>query len=155
MADQAGADASSIQISDHGPTIVATVRLPSCSPGQALSAFTDPAVLAHWWRGQLTADLVAGGEYSVGFPAIPARLAGRVLSYAPGQSLEFSWAWDGDDSPPSTVRVTATEDRRLGAAVLTIEHGPHEDDEPGRTARQEHLEGWEFFLPRLPAAVLG
>jgi uncharacterized protein YndB with AHSA1/START domain len=154
MAEKASAGASSVEISDDGPMIVAMVRLPGCSPQQAMSAFTAPAVLARWWRGELTAHLVPGGEYSVGFPAIPARLTGRVLGYEPGKSLAFGWAWDGDDSPPSSVQVTAQPDDD-GGAVLTIRHGPHEEDEPGRTARQEHLEGWEYFLPGLPAAVLG
>jgi uncharacterized protein YndB with AHSA1/START domain len=153
MSDEAVAGASSVEICDEGPVIVATVRLPGCSPEEALLAFTDAAVLARWWRGQLTADLVPGGEYSVGFPAIPARLAGQVLSYQPGRSLEFSWAWEGEDEPPSTVRVTVHREVSDGSIVLTITHGPHEDDEPGRTAHQLHREGWEHFLPRLPAAV--
>jgi uncharacterized protein YndB with AHSA1/START domain len=154
MVGEARAGSSPVQISDEGPMIVATVRLPGCSPEQALSAFTAPAVLAGWWRGELTADLVPGGEYSVGFPAIPARLAGQVLSYETGQSLDFSWAWEGEDEPRSTVHVTAQPDGD-GGAVLTITHGPHEDDEAGRTAHQLHWEGWEYFLPGLPAAVAG
>jgi len=149
MADETGTGGRSLEISDDGPMIVATVRLPACSPGRALSAFTDPAILAGWWRGELTADLVPGGEYSVSFPSIPARLTGLVLSYRPGELLEFSWAWEGEEEPPSTVQITARGDRSAGRAELTIAHGPHEDDEPGRTARQSHLEGWEYFLPRL------
>jgi len=144
-----------VKIIDSGPMIVATVFLPDCEPGRALAAFTDPAVLARWWRGELTVDLVAGGQYSVSFPAVPARLAGHLVSYVPGISLEFSWVWDGDDGPPSTVTVRAAvaEDER--SAVLTIEHGPHGEDEAGRIAHAEHWAGWEFFLPRLPAAVSG
>jgi uncharacterized protein YndB with AHSA1/START domain len=155
MADKAEAEASSVEIADAGPLIVASVRLPGCSPERALLAFTDPAILVRWWRGELAADLVPGGEYSVAFPAVPARLTGEVLSYEPGESLEFSWAWEGEVEPPSTVRVTAVEDRADGGVVLTIVHGPHEDDEPGRTAHQLHWEGWEHFLPRLPSAVSG
>jgi uncharacterized protein YndB with AHSA1/START domain len=154
MAGEARVGGSPVEISAEGSLIVATIRLPGCSPAQALAAFTDPAALARWWRGELTADLVPGGEYSVGFPAIPARLAGQVLSYAPGQSLEFSWAWEGEDEPPSSVRVTVDRDVSDSSVVLTITHGPHEEDEPGRTAHQLHWEGWEYFLPGLPAAVI-
>jgi uncharacterized protein YndB with AHSA1/START domain len=135
--------------------IVATVLLPDCERGRALAAFTDATVLARWWRGELTADLVPGGRYSVSFPAIPARLAGQVVSYVPGKSLEFSWAWDGDDGPPSTVSVRAERADDGRSTALIIEHGPHQEDEAGQSAHAEHWEGWEFFLPRLPAAVSG
>jgi uncharacterized protein YndB with AHSA1/START domain len=150
MADNAGSAASTIEISDDGPMIVATVRL-AVSPEQALTAFTHPAVLARWWRGELTTDLVPGGEYCVSFPAVPARLTGLVRSYKPGELLEFSWAWEGEEEPPSTVRVTVQPDG--SQTLLRIDHGPHEDDEPGRTAHRLHWEGWEYFLPNLPAAV--
>ena len=142
-----------VTITDSGPMIVATIRLPDCEPGRGLAAFTDPVVLARWWRGELTADLVPGGQYSVSFPKIPARLVGRVIRYAPGRSLEFSWAWDGEHEPPSavTVRVEPAVDGR--STVLTVEHGPHGPDEAGQKAHALHWEGWEFFLPRLPAAV--
>jgi uncharacterized protein YndB with AHSA1/START domain len=161
MADKTPAGAKPVQpgtgglvtIVDSGPMIIATVRLPGCEASQALAAFTDRAVLAHWWRGELTTDLVPGGEYCVSFPAIGARLTGRVIRYAPGRSLEFSWAWDGDGGPPSTVSVRAESVPDGGAVALIVEHGPHDDDEAGRTAHDEHWAGWEFFLPRLPAAV--
>jgi uncharacterized protein YndB with AHSA1/START domain len=66
---------------------------------------------------------------------------------------EFSWAWDGEDEPPSTVtvRVEPADDGR--STVLMVEHGPHVSDEAGQTAHALHWEGWEYFLPRLPVAV--
>ena len=79
-----------IELRDDGPMIVATVPLPGCTPEQALSAFTDRALVAGWWRGELTAELVRGGAYSVWFAGIPARLTGRGLGYRPGGSLAFS-----------------------------------------------------------------
>jgi uncharacterized protein YndB with AHSA1/START domain len=141
-------------IADVGPMIVATVLLPGCPPGRALAAFTDPVVLARWWRGELMAELVRGGLYSVAFPAISARLDGRVLRYEPASMLRFSWAWAGADGhPASTVTVSARAADGPDVTLLTIEHGPHADDEAGRTAHDEHWAGWVFFLPRLPAAV--
>lgn len=150
-----------IEVRDEGPMLVATVVLAHCEPGAALTAFTQPAMVASWWRGELSADLVPGGDYTVRFPAIPATLTGKVVAYAPGESLEFSWAWDGEaDIPPSTVVVTAAPapgepGHGSGETVLTIEHGPHAGDEAGQAARAEHREGWQFFLPRLAQAVQG
>ena len=75
-----------------------------------------------------------------------------MVSYLPGSMLRFSWAWAGDDSrPASTVTVSAQPSASADGTLLTIEHGPHADDNAGRTAHAEHWEGWEFFLPRLPA----
>ena len=142
-----------LSIADAGPMIVASVAVGGCSPQRALAAFTDPAVLARWWRGELAADLVAGGRYVVSFPAIGAALTGEVRQYDPAALLEFSWSWD-DAPPDSTVTVRASAGQ-AGGAVLTIEHGPHADDEAGRAAHQEHWDGWQFFLPRLPDATAG
>lgn len=152
---EAAAGGGPVTIADSGPMIVATVLLPGCEPGRALAAFTDPAVLARWWRGELSADLVTGGRYTVSFPKIPARMVGRVVTYVRGRSLEFSWAWEGEDEPPSTVTIRAEPAAAGSSAVLTVEHGPHGEDEAGRKAHAEHWEGWEYFLPRLPAAVSG
>lgn len=57
-----------INIRDDGPTIVATVLLPNCTPVRALTAFTDPKLVTRWWRGDLTADPVEGGPYTVDSP---------------------------------------------------------------------------------------
>ncbi|HXB49995.1 MAG TPA: SRPBCC domain-containing protein [Streptosporangiaceae bacterium] len=151
----AAATARLVTITDSGPMIVATVMLPGCEPGRALAAFTDPVVLARWWRGELAADLVPGGQYSVSFPAIPARMAGQVVSYVPGRSLEITWAWDDKERPATTVTVRVQWLAGDQSTELTIEHGPHYEDEGGRIAHAEHWEGWEYFLPRLPAAVAG
>lgn len=154
MTDSNQSADSAVAIADAGPMIVATVRLPGCSPERALAAFTDPALLARWWRGELTTELRPGGRYRVAFPGIPAELAGRVVSYVPGSMLRFRWEWAGEEGRPhSTVTVSVQPACAPDGTLLTIEHGPHADDDAGRTAHAEHWAGWEFFLPRLPAAV--
>jgi uncharacterized protein YndB with AHSA1/START domain len=145
---------SSIDIRDDGPMIMATVLVLGCAPERALAAFTDPAVLASWWGGKLATDLEPGGPYTVTFAAINATLQGQVVTYQPGRSLEFAWAWAGDDSAPSAVKVTVVDGSEAGSTLLTVSHGPHDEDEPGKRSHQEHWEGWEFFLPRLATALL-
>ena len=152
MADEGQVVDGQVHLRDQGPMIVATIVLPGCTPERALSAFTDPGLLASWWRGELTAELVPGGEYCVFFEAIPARLTGRVLGYQPASSLAFSWAWEGEDSTASAVTITAAS-ASAGAARLTIEHGPYSQDEAGQNVHTEHWTGWEYFLPRLQAAL--
>jgi uncharacterized protein YndB with AHSA1/START domain len=142
-----------LAVLDDGPLVRCELLLPGCSQDRALQAFTDPDLLRSWWHGELTTDLVAGGPYTVWFAPVPARMTGRVVRYEPPRVLEFSWAWEHEPDRPErrvTVEAATAAD---GAAVLTVAHGPHADDEEGRKARAEHHEGWEYFLPKLAAAV--
>jgi uncharacterized protein YndB with AHSA1/START domain len=140
-----------IRIHDDGPMIVATVALPDCTPDRALAAFTEGAAVSRWWRGDLKAQPAEGGPYTIDFPAISAGLTGRVVSLGPGR-LEFTWSWD-NEAPDSTVLITAGPAAEPDSTLLTITHGPHAKDEAGRTAHQEHWDGWEYFLPRLVAEL--
>jgi uncharacterized protein YndB with AHSA1/START domain len=144
---------STVTLRNEAPMIVATVLLHNCTPDRALSAFTDPTLVSQWWRGELTTNLEPGSPYKVAFPAINATLEGQVVSHEPGQSFQFTWSWANDDGPPSTVAVIVTSATVPNSAILTVTHGPHADDEPGQQSHQEHWEGWDYFLPRLAAAV--
>lgn len=148
----AGTPAGLVAVEDAGPVLRAVVTLPGHTAARALSAFTDPALAATWWRGELSTDLVPGGPYLVRFPALGRTMTGRVTSYQPGLSLEFSWSWDEVPEPGRTVAVTAAGD---DPATLTLVHGRYGDGEAERAARAEHRAGWEFFLPRLAAALPG
>ena len=79
-------------------------------------------------------------------------LTGTVLQYEAGGLLEFSWSWD-NLPPDSTVLASAEPGPAAGSALLTIRHGPHAADDAGRTAHQEHWDGWHYFLPRLTTAL--
>jgi uncharacterized protein YndB with AHSA1/START domain len=127
------------------------VALPGCSAARALSAFTDPDLLARWWGGgRLSTTLTVGGPYMVAFPALGRTMTGQVTGYQPGRSLEFSWGWDGVDGPGGTVRVQAGDGEPV---TLTIEHGDYDDSEAGQEVRAEHRAGWEHFLPKLAATL--
>jgi uncharacterized protein YndB with AHSA1/START domain len=144
-----------IAVRDDGAFLRAELLLPGCSPERALAAFTSPEVLAAWWHGELTTELVPGGHYEVWFAKVPARMTGRVIRYAPASMLEFSWAWDYPADPPElavTVQVGAAAD---GSATLEVAHGPHGDDADGQVARAQHREGWEYFLPQLQDVLTG
>jgi uncharacterized protein YndB with AHSA1/START domain len=141
-----------LTVFDDGPLLRCELLLPGCGQDRALSAFTDPDLLKRWWHGELTTDLLPGGPYMVWFAQIPARMTGRVVRYEPPGVLEFSWAWDHEPHRPERL-VTVAASADGGGAALAIAHGPHADDEEGRTARAEHREGWEYFLPKLAAAA--
>ena len=143
-----------VTIADIGPMIHATVSLPGCCQQRALAAFTDPATLSRWWGGELSTDLAIGGPYTVRFPQLDRAMTGQVTQYQPPSRLEFTWAWDGEQGGPRrTVLVTTSAGRGTDGTELTVVHGPHADGAAERTARTEHREGWEFFLPRLSALL--
>jgi uncharacterized protein YndB with AHSA1/START domain len=145
-----------VTVEDAGAMVTATMRLPGCPPERALAAFTDPAALVRWWGGVLSAALTPGGPYIVRFPSLGAAMSGQVVRYEPASHLEFTWAWDHDPAAPRrTVLITVAGDAGTGGTQLTVVHGPHGDGATEATARAEHREGWEFFLPRLGALVSG
>lgn len=140
-----------VTIEDDGPALYASVSLPGCTAGRALSAFTEPVQLARWWGGELRTELVVGGRYSVHFRALGQTMAGQVVSYEPPRSLEFTWSWEDDSTAPRRTVAVRVDDAET--TVLTIKHGPHGDDEGERAARAEHRAGWEYFLPRLASSL--
>lgn len=153
-----------ITIADDGPVLRATVALPGCSPGRAIAAFADPAVVRQWWSGELDAELIPGGRYLVNFSGLGRTMTGQVVAYDPAGSLEFTWGWDHEPEPlPRTVAIDAVpaassggaaSSGQAGATVLTLVHGPHGTGADEDEARAVHRAGWEYFLPRL-AACLG
>jgi len=145
---------TTVEVEDAGPTLRYTVQLPGCTPERALQAFTSPQMLAQWWgNAELTAVLEPDGTYAVWFPGIPARMAGQVIRFEPASALEFSWSWEHLPERPLTT-VAVQVDAAADGTTLTLEHGPHPDDEQGRLAMTEHREGWAYFLPRLQEALV-
>jgi uncharacterized protein YndB with AHSA1/START domain len=144
-----------VTVEDDGQVLRAVLRLPGCSPERTLQAFTSPELLAQWWgNAALSTELAPGGAYDVFFAGIPARMTGRVIRYEPARALQLSWAWEHQPERPVTTLLVQVDPMPAGS-TLSIEHGPYGDDEISRTDRQEHREGWEYFLPRLRAVLSG
>jgi uncharacterized protein YndB with AHSA1/START domain len=141
-------------IVDVGPMIQATLRLPNCSPGRALAAFTDPATLAQWWGGTLSTDLSVGGPYTVAYPRLGRVMTGQVVRHQPASALEFTWNWDNEEGDVRrTVLVRVGDGTGFDGTDLTLVHGPHGDGDVEAIARTEHREGWQHFLTRLAALL--
>jgi uncharacterized protein YndB with AHSA1/START domain len=143
-------------------TVRAEVALPGCSPKRALEAFTEPELLRQWWGGgELSAALVPGGAYRVRFEAVGHTLAGTVVDHRPGALLVFGWAWAHQPAAAGEhgseygydyeVEVQVRE--AADGALVELVHRPREGVLPDAEAVQGHLEGWEYFLPRLAATV--
>jgi len=152
-------DTTELTITRDGAEVAAVITLPGRTPEAALSAFTEPALLRKWWPGELSADLQPGGVYRVHFAPLGQTMNGVVEAYQPGERLAFTWGWAHELDLAGRFLVTVTVSAHLGSGsdgtVLTLRHGPR----PGAAVTpregeiEGHLEGWEYFLPKLVDTV--
>ena len=113
----------------------------AAAPERVWAHFTDPARMATWFcpnpalETTCTLDVRPGGtwlvqmgdEYAVG---------GTFLEVEPPTRLVFTFDWEHDDDPPTTVTVTiAPED--AGAHLMLAHEGAG------------HEEGWTLSFARL------
>jgi uncharacterized protein YndB with AHSA1/START domain len=156
-------DDAEITITRHGAEVAAILSLPERAPAAVLAAFTEPELLRTWWPGELTAELKPGGLYRVRFASLGQTMNGVVEAYDPGKRLVFSWGWAHELELAGRFLVavtvsqatTAAAPDRPGRTVLELRHGPRPGSAltPRAGEVEGHLEGWEYFLPRLAAAV--
>lgn len=150
-------DATELTITRDGAEVAAVITLPGRTPEAALSAFTEPALLRKWWPGELCADLRPGGVYRVHFAPLGQTMNGVVEDYQPGERLAFTWGWAHELNLAGRFLVTVTVCAHPASAgtLLALRHGPR----PGAAVTpregeiEGHLEGWEYFLPKLAETV--
>jgi uncharacterized protein YndB with AHSA1/START domain len=120
-------------------------------PDEVYRWFIEPELLVQWIGitaileprpGGLFRFEIAAGEWC----------SGRYVEVVPGKRVVFTWGWDSGALPvppgSSTVEIDLLE-HTDGTHV----HLVHRDLAP--EARGMHAEGWQRFLPRLAAAVIG
>jgi len=148
-----------LAIAADAATVSAELLLPGVRPGRALAAFTEPDLVRVWWTAELTAQLVSGGEYLARFPALGQTMIGVVEEYLPGRLLAFTWGWSHQPEAAGRYGVTvsaASAALAEGAGTrFDLVHAPRPGVSvpAGDPAPGEHREGWEYFLPRLAAAL--
>jgi uncharacterized protein YndB with AHSA1/START domain len=148
-----------LAIAADAASVSAELLLPGVRPEHALAAFTDPGLVRAWWAAELTAHLLPGGEYLARFPALGQTMIGVVEEYLPGRLLAFTWGWSHQPEAAGRYGVTvSTASARLAGGAgtrLDLVHAPRAGAfvPDGDPAPGEHREGWEYFLPRLAAAL--
>ena len=107
----------------------------------------DP-VKALRWKGQdATLDPRPGGVYRLilGEGNI---VRGEYVRLTPYSQIVFTWGWEGESAPippgASTVEINLVAEQD-GTLVRLRHYGLPP------SARQAHVEGWDYFLPRLSA----
>ena len=120
------------------------------APPQAVYAyFTDPVKVLRWKGQDATLEPRPGGVYRLilGEGVI---VRGEYVRLTPYSQIVFTWGWEGDDSPlppgASTVEVNFVAEQ--GGTLVSLRHYGLPS-----AVRQQHAEGWDYFLPRLEHAI--
>lgn len=130
-------------------TTARLVRHFHASPEQVFDAWTDPQLLARWHSPNPALAVDFEGEVAPG-AAYVLTMGGRYVARGTyrlverPRALEFTWAWDHEDTAPSVVRVDidTTSD---GTTRLTLTHSDLAD----AAEAEGHAEGWDLSLNRL------
>jgi uncharacterized protein YndB with AHSA1/START domain len=136
------------KIVEPGPErIRLVVNVPGRPPDEVYSFWVEPEKLRRWWAPEARLDLRAEGTYEYTWPRLQQTLKGRWLRVEPGRSLEFTWTWEHEPEVTKQVRV-AFRPAESGTEV-EVEHGPYTPSRRDAELRQEHLDGWMYFLGRM------
>jgi uncharacterized protein YndB with AHSA1/START domain len=140
---------------------VALRRLFSAPPEKVFRAFTDPALLAHWFSPGpeiatrvLEHDLRVGGRYRFAFrfqDGTERVVQGEFLEVLRPQRVVFTWTWEEPDPHAGietqvSIVITAADQ----GTELVVTH----DRFPDESTRVRHHEGWSTTLDRLAELLL-
>ena len=128
-------------ISELGFTLDRTYAAP---PERVYAHFTDPELMATWFCPNpdlaftASLDVRPGGEWRVEMGDWV--VGGRSVEVEPPSLLVFTFDWEHDDDPPTTVTVEITAEGEVTRLVLAHEES---GDDSG------HEEGWLLSVARL------
>jgi uncharacterized protein YndB with AHSA1/START domain len=125
-------------------------------PQKVYEAWTDPAKLVRWFGPAQTVpgsvqaelDVRVGGRFRASFKAADGEyheVGGAYREVAPGERLQFTWAWHTTPERESLVTVTLKPDGE--GTLLTLHHEQFFDE----AARDGHERGWSGTLDKLEA----
>lgn len=141
------------------------------TPARAFEVFT--AEIGQWWRpnalfaftprspGVLSFEPGEGGRFLETLPGGKVYEAGRVLVWAPGERLVFTWRVAGFD-PDAATTVEVTFEAVGEETRVSVQHSGWETIPQAHVARhgfplhhflQREAEWWQVLLASLRAAV--
>jgi len=130
----------------NGITIVA--QFPKVGPDELFAYLVRPELLKRWWPPVAELEPKLNGQYHFSWPKQNWNLRGEFTEYSKGKRLQFTWRWDHEPIDATTVALMF-ERAKEGGTKLTLNHRGYTDDAVGRKLRDEHLEGWKYFLGEL------
>src|SRR5713101_6254482 len=121
---------------------------PSLDPGLLFDYWTSPDLLTKWWSTKSELQPELGGTYHFSWPKQDWHLRGKFTMFDRGKALGFTWKWDHE--PVDVTRVTLLfQSMPNGGTRLTLHHEGYAKSREGKGTRDEHVEGWIFFLRKL------
>ena len=127
-------------------------RVIKARPETVFSFFTDADRWLSWQGITAEIDPRPGGVFRMNVRG-DGWASGRFLTVDPYRTIEFTWGWEGADSPvppgSSIVRVTLTA-VGADATLLRLRHSGLPP-----AALSSHREGWRHYLDRLAIRAVG
>ena len=129
-------------------TIERDTHIPA-PPDVVFAFFVEPDRVVRWMGDAATLEARPGGtfrlEYARGEVA-----SGQYVEIDPPRHVAFTWGWEseGDPVPPGASTVDVTLEPDGDGTLVGLSHSGLD-----ATSVTGHEEGWDYFLPRLVAAV--
>lgn len=136
------------QIITRPDRITIVADFPSLKPPQLFDYWTDPDLLRKWWPPMAELQAQNGGKYHFSWPKQDWHLRGRYTLFEKGKKLGFTWKWDHEQVDETRVTVML-EPLQKNGTKLTLQHEGYSKSAEGKKVRDEHVEGWTFFLGKL------
>jgi uncharacterized protein YndB with AHSA1/START domain len=120
-------------------------------PGRVWNALTDARELTRWFwpprlEAAIEADARVGGRYRIASPSAGMAVSGEYRNVESPTRVVFTWSWDGEaEQTLVTIDLAEAGD----GTHLTLVHEGFAKPE----TRDEHAQGWQDCLERLPAHV--
>ncbi|RRR96853.1 SRPBCC domain-containing protein [Glycomyces terrestris] len=132
------------------------------APAVVFEVVSSPEHLKQWWADEAEFAPVAGDSGRIGFHQDGGAVAWErftVVDAQPPRLFSFRWTHaDGEEAAPgnSFLVVFELEPEGAGTILRMTETGFRERGWSEAVAAQhhaDHVSGWDFFLPRLPAVA--
>ena len=121
---------------------------PHLSPALLFDYWTNADLLKKWWPPSAELEPKVGGTYHFSWPKKDWHLRGKFTIFDRGKTLGFTWKWDHESI--DVTRVTLLfHSIPSGGTELTLQHEGYSKNSEAKKTRDEHVEGWTFFLRKL------
>ena len=142
---------------DHA-TIERQIRI-DAAPAVVFDVVSNPAHVREWWADEADYATEPGGAGRIGFHQGERTAWERfqVVDAVPGRLFSFRWTHAEGEEPAqgnSMLVVFALEPAGTGTLLTMTETGFRErgwDDATVAAHYDDHVSGWDVFLPRLTA----